>query len=165
MNINKSIWPVIVLLVSINIFAQENTSEKEIGIHLYVNPNVGKDDSDGTKDNPVKSLPEAAKRVNKMVGEGTIEVYLSAGTYGLSETAAFNPTNWKFSKKDRLIIRAEILPDSTVWNPSKMPIIVSTMPFNLEINDKKEVTGGSNYGILIETSHVTIQGLRIICGI
>ena len=162
MKINKSIWLAIVLLASINIFAQENTSEKEIGIHLYVNPNVGKDDSDGTKDNPVKSLPEAAKRVNKMVGEGTIEVYLSAGTYGLSETAAFNPTNWKFSKKDRLIIRAEILPDSTVWNPSKMPIIVSTMPFNLEINDKKEVTGGANYGILIETSHVTIQGLRIL---
>ena len=36
------------------------------------------------------------------------------------------------------------------------------MPFNIETNDKKEVTGGSNYGILIETSHVTIQGLRIL---
>ena len=139
MKTNKTIWLVIVLLASINIFAQENTSEKEIGIHLYVNPNVGKDDAEGTKDKPLKSLSEAAKHVNKMAGKGSIVVCLSAGTYGLSETASFNPVDWEFSKKDRLIIRAEILPDSVDWNPSKMPIIVSTMPFNLEINDKKEV--------------------------
>ena len=162
MKINKSIWLIIILLASLNICAQVNTSEKKIGIHLYVNPDLGKDHSDGTKDKPIRSLPEAAKRVNKMVGEGTIQVYLAAGTYGLSETAVFNPVNWKFSKKEHLIIRAEILPDSTDWNPSKMPIIVSTMPFNIETNEKKEVTGGSNYGILIETSHVTIQGLRIL---
>ncbi|MDO8317158.1 MAG: hypothetical protein Q7T12_06520 [Flavobacterium sp.] len=162
MKINKRIWLVIVLLASINIFAQENSGENEIGIHLYVNPNVGKDDSDGTKDKPIKSLPEAAKRVNKMVGEGTIKVFLAEGTYGLPETAAFNPVNWKFSKKNRLIIRAEILPDSSVWNPSRMPILISTIPFTIETNEKKEVTGGSNYGILIETSHVTIQGLRIL---
>lgn len=163
MKSNKSIWIAIYLLTFVNVFAQTNTSEKEeIITNLYVNPNLGKDDSNGTKDNPIKSLPEAAKRVNEMVGEGSIQVYLSAGIYGLSETAAFNPANWKFSKKDRLIIRAEILPDSTVWNPSKMPVLISTMPFNIETNDKKEVTGGSNYGILIETSHVTIQGLRIL---
>ena len=43
-----------------------------------------------------------------------------------------------------------------------MPIIISSMPFNLDRNNKNEVTGGSNYGILIQTSHVTIQGLRIL---
>lgn len=104
MKINKNIWIAIYLLSFVNVLAQTNTTEKkEIITNLYVNPNLGKDDSDGTRDSPIKSLPEAAKRVNKMVGEGAIQVYLSAGTYGLSETAAFNPANWKFSKKDRLI--------------------------------------------------------------
>jgi hypothetical protein len=37
------------------------------------------------------------------------------------------------------------------------------MPFDIEEkNDKKELTGAFNYGILVETSHVTIQGLRIM---
>ena len=41
--------------------------------------------------------------------------------------------------------------------------MVSTMPFDIEEkNDKKELTGAFNYGILVETSHVTIQGLRIM---
>ncbi len=162
MKTNKTIWLVIVLLACLNVFSQTNNSNKETITSLFVNPNLGKDDAEGTKDKPLKSLPEAAKRINKMVGKGSIVLCLSAGTYGLSETASFNPVEWEFSKKDRLIIRAEILPDSTIWNPSKMPIIVSTMPFTLETNEKKEVTGGSNYGILIETSHVTIQGLRIL---
>ncbi|RKS99489.1 hypothetical protein [Flavobacterium sp. 123] len=162
MKTNKTIWLVIVLLACLNVFSQTNNSNKETITSLFVNPNLGKDDAEGTKEKPLKSLPEAAKRVNKMVGSGSIVLCLSAGTYGLSETASFNPVEWEFSKKDRLIIRAEILPDSTIWNPSKMPIIVSTMPFTLETNEKKEVTGGSNYGILIETSHVTIQGLRIL---
>lgn len=162
MKTNKTIWLVIVLLASLNMFSQTDISDKKTITSLFVNPNLGKDDAEGTKEKPLKSLPEAAKRVNKMIGKGSIVLCLSAGTYGLSETASFNPVSWEFSKKDRLIIRAEILPDSTIWNPSKMPIIVSTMPFNLETNEKKEVTGGSNYGILIETSHVTIQGLRIL---
>mgnify|MGYP000001540810 FL=1 len=143
------------LLAAYNVLAQR----KEM---IYVNANSGNDNAAGSQMAPLKSLSEAAKRVNKLSGKGGIQVLLSEGTYGLAETATFNPTQWVFSKQDRLEIRAEILPDSSAWEPNKMPIIVSTMPFKLERDDKKVITGGSNYGILIESSHATIQGLRIL---
>jgi hypothetical protein len=129
---------------------------------IYVNPNIGTNTNKGTKENPLRSLSEAAKRVSAAEGEGAITVFLSAGVYGMSETADFNAKNWKFSKTKRLTIRAEILPDDTNWSPAEMPIMISTMPFSVEKNDKGELTGGQNFGIMIQNSHATIQGLRIL---
>jgi len=144
-------------------WTQSNTGQSELLAKvIFVNSSSGNDASEGTKENPIQSLPEAAKRINAMSGQGSIEVVLAAGTYGLFETAAFKAPNWKFETNKRLTIRSEVLPDNIDWNPSKMPIIVSTMPFNIETNDKKVITGGANYGILISTSHVTIQGIRIL---
>jgi hypothetical protein len=152
----KLLWGLaMVFLASFTSFAQR----KEV---IYVNANVGKDDAIGSKDAPLKSLPEAARRVNKLQGKGSISVIVADGTYGLGETAEFNPKQWQFSSEERLEIRAEVLPDSAIWQPSSMPILVSTMPFNVEKSKEGAVTGGSNYGILIATSHVTLQGLRIL---
>ncbi len=169
MKINKSILILVAVFASLNVFAQSSiknqtsiSNGESATVKLYVNPNIGNDIFEGSKESPIKSLPEAAKRVSKMTGEGAISVFLSSGTYGLYETASFNPIHWKFNKEDRLVIRAEVLPDSLSWAPGKMPIIVSTMPFKLSLNEQKEVTDGSNYGIEINTSHVTIQGLRIL---
>jgi hypothetical protein len=128
---------------------------------IFVNPKIGLNTNSGTKDSPIKSLSEAARRVSKADGEGAISVLLSSGVYGLSETAEFYAQNWKFSKHNRLTIRAEILPDEAKWSPAEMPILISTMPFSVEKNDKGELTGGQNFGIMIQNSHVTIQGLRI----
>ena len=112
----------------------------------------------GIKESPLKSLSEAAKRVNSLEGKGAITVYLSRGVYGMAETANFSPAEWQFSKENRLTIRAEKLPDDAGWNPGDMPVMVSTMPFDIkETNDKNEETGAFNYGILIATSHVTIR--------
>lgn len=157
---NKTIFLSFCLLLNLNIFAQKKSATKEIKI--YINANSGNDNAVGAATSPLKTLPEAAKRINKMTGEGSIVVTISSGTYALSETAYFNPISWKFTKEKRLIIRAESLPNTTSWDPSNMPIIVSTMPFKVEMNDKKVITGGSNNGIEINTSHVTIQGLRIL---
>jgi hypothetical protein len=130
---------------------------------IFINPDKGNDKNSGLKESPLKTLSEAAKRVNDSQGNGAITIYLSGGVYGMAETAKFNPAKWQFSKKDRLTIRAEKLPDDTSWNPGDMPVMVSTMPFDIkETNDKKEDTGAFNYGILIETSHVTLRGLRIL---
>ena len=94
---------------------------------------------------------------------GLLLLLISAFIFQLdSENLYFNPKNWNFSKKTRLLISAEVLPNDIQWEPSKMPIIVSAMPFNVEKNNEKEIIGGSNYGILIQTSHTTIQGLRIL---
>lgn len=80
----------------------------------------------------------------------------------MSETAEINAVDWKLTKENRLTIRAEVLPDDPNWNPGDMPVLVSTMPFTDEKNDNGEVTGAQNFGILIQNSHVTIQGLRIL---
>jgi hypothetical protein len=43
-----------------------------------------------------------------------------------------------------------------------MPVIVSTMPLDFKPNGRQDPLGGTSYGIQIETSHVTIQGLRVL---
>jgi hypothetical protein len=153
---------ILVLLTTVLIIGnlQAQTSNKEILIHI--NSIKGNDINDGSYNSPLKTLTAAAKKINKLSGSGAIKIILSEGLYNLNETADFNPLNWNFSENSRLIITAELLPNDSLWEPGKMPIIISTMPFNLDRNNKNEVTDGSNYGILIQTSHVTIQGLRIL---
>lgn len=129
---------------------------------IYINSNNGVDSNKGTKENPLKSLSEAAKRVSAAEGKGAITVFLSVGVYGMSETADFNPQKWKFSKFNRLTIRAEILPDDATWSPAEMPIIISTMPFSVEKNDKRELMGEQNFRIIVPNSHLIIQSLRIL---
>lgn len=152
------VFKILVLIISMQTaVSAQNTKE------IFINANSGNDQNSGMKESPLKSLSEAAKRVSSYEGKGAITIILSKGVYGMAETAKFSPAKWQFTKENRLTIRAEKLPDDAGWNPGDMPAMVSTMPFDItETNDKKEVTGAFNYGILIETSHVTIQGLRIL---
>ena len=114
------------------------------------------------KNSHLKTLNEAAERVNQANGKGAITIYISEGIYGLDATATFHPANWHFSKDNRLTIRATVLPDDAGWNPGMMPVIVSTMPLDFKPNGKQDPLGGTSYGIQIETSYVTIQGLRVL---
>jgi len=129
---------------------------------IYVNADKGKNSNEGTIDSPLLSLDEAASRVNQKQGKGAVTIYLSKGVYGMAKTADFKPVNWSFTKDERLTIRAEVLPDDPNWSAADMPVVFSTMPFSEEKNDKNEITGGQNFGILVQHSHVTIQGLRIL---
>lgn len=167
---NKNSIILSVLLLSLLIgtstllIAQSNhvtTSLQENG-KIYVNANTGSNSNDGTQISPLQTLDEAAKRVNDSKGKGTLTIYLSKGVYGMAKTADFNLANWELTKENRLTIRAEVLPDDTNWSPADMPVLFSTMPFSIEKNDKNEITGGQNFGVLIQNSHVTIQGLRIL---
>lgn len=130
--------------------------------NIFLNPDAGNDQAAGTKESPLKSLFEAARRVNLANGKGAITIYLAEGIYGLSETVTFHPANWHFSKEARLTIRATSLPDDSDWNPGRMPVIVSTMPLNFKPYGNEDPLKGASYGIQIETSHVTIQGLRVL---
>lgn len=130
--------------------------------NIYVNANTGNNSNEGTQASPLQTISEAAKRVNNTKGKGSITIYIAKGVYSMAETADFHLVNHELTKEDRLTIRAAVLPDNTNWTPADMPILVSTMPFSVEKNDKNEITGGQNFGILIENSHVTIQGLRIM---
>jgi hypothetical protein len=152
----------LVLLLGFAFTTTAQTSSVPTDGNVYLNTKSGNDSNAGSKESPLKTLSEAAKRVNQSSGEGAITVFLSPGVYGMNETTDFNPVNRKFSSTDRLVIRASVLPDDTNWSPADMPIVISTMPFSEEKNDKGEPTGGQNFGILVQSSHVTIQGLRIL---
>ena len=130
--------------------------------NIFIHPEFGNNENAGTKENPIKSLYEAAARVNQANGKGAITIYLSDGIYGLDATVTFHPANWHFTREARLTIRAELLPDDSEWNPAKMPVIVSTMPLNFKPYGNEDPLKGASYGIQIETSHVTIQGLRAV---
>jgi len=129
---------------------------------LFVNANTGNDNNIGSKEQPLKTLNKAAEKVNQANGKGAITIYLSEGIYGLDATVTFHPANWHLSKNERLTIRATVLPDDNLWDPGMMPVIVSTMPLDFKPNGRQDPLGGTSYGIQIETSYVTIQGLRIL---
>ena len=96
---------------------------------FYVNANTGNDANPGNKLQPLKTIAEAARRINVNAVKATTTIILSAGVYPLTETVLFN--NNKFSTDNRLIIRAEILPDDPNWNPQGMPIITTIICIEL----------------------------------
>src|ERR1700748_3874214 len=110
---------------------------------LYVDPLKGKDSNPGTKADPLKTLVEAAKRVDASASKGTAEIILMEGVHVLTETALFK--NNRFTNTGRLTIRAEIMPDDTAWRPGRMPVIMTIVP--LEAHDQY---GEEAYGIQVE---------------
>ena len=129
---------------------------------IYLHPAKGSDTNSGTKDSPLKTLAAAAKRVNESTGTDAVTIILSEGVYAVGETAVFKPTSRSFTKDNRLTIRAEVLPDDPEWNPGRMPTLIHTMPLSPDWNGRPDPFGGVAYGMMIETSHVTIQGLKIL---
>ncbi|HEY6900077.1 MAG TPA: hypothetical protein VI233_05515 [Puia sp.] len=118
----------------------------------HVNAHMGNDANPGTKALPLRTLREAAFRVNFSAARGVDTILLSDGVHLLTETVLFN--NDKYGKEGRLVIRAEVLPDEAGWSPQRMPIIVTVVPV------KANGDGEEARGIEIEVSHVTIEGIR-----
>ncbi|WP_208398867.1 hypothetical protein [Pedobacter sp. SG908] len=119
---------------------------------LYVNPQTGNDTNSGIKTRPLKTIIEAAKRVNLNKAQGATTIFLSAGVHLLTETVLF--TNDKYTFKNRLVICADVMPDDAGWTPQKMPVVVTAVPLAPGIG------GEEAKGIQPEVSHVTIEGLR-----
>ncbi len=130
--------------------------------NIYVNPNIGNDANDGSKEHPLRSLPAASRLVNESEGDKGITIFLSQGVYALMEPSTFHPTKRQFTKQARLTIRAEILPDDPNWNTGSMPTLIHSMPLSDDWMGVKDPFGGGMYGMKIETSHITIQGLKIL---
>lgn len=155
---------IVITLIGVLLFSVESFGQRQKQIppdgNLYVNPERGNNDNSGSSESPVQSLYEAAQRVNNGNGKGAITIYLSEGIHGLDATVTFHPVNWHFTKDARLTIRASSLPDDADWHPAKMPVIISTMPLNFKPGGDDD--RATSYGIQIEISHVTIQGLRVL---
>ena len=120
---------------------------------LYINGKTGNDKNPGSQSQPLKTIGEAANRINANTTTEATTIILAEGVYALTETAPFR--NDKFSVENRLTIRAEILPDDANWSPQRMPIITTIIAGTPTPGDGEE-----SRGLEIEASHVTIEGLR-----
>ena len=120
---------------------------------LYINAKTGSDKNTGSQSQPLRTIGEAAKRINASTAKEASTIVLSEGLYALTETVVFN--NNKFSVENRLTIRAEVLPGSPNWNPQRMPIITAIIAGTPAPGDGEE-----SRGLEIEVSHATIEGLR-----
>lgn len=129
-------------------------------VTLYLDPVKGADANAGTKAAPLRTLSAAAARVNKLQEPGAVTMVLNEGIYSVSETAMFQPAR-PFTKTERLTIRAAILPDDPDWSPARMPTFIHTMALSADWNGRPDPFGGVAYGMQIETSHATVQGLRV----
>jgi hypothetical protein len=125
---------------------------------LFVNSTAGVDTNSGTRELPLKSLTEAARRINSDNLNKSSEVILAPGVYVLSQTALFQ-TNKPYTATERLVIRAETLPDDAAWQPQQMPTVVTAVPLATDVG------GDSGNGIQIEVNHATVQGLRFMGGL
>jgi hypothetical protein len=141
---------------------QDAAASAATGSTVYLHPAVGADTNSGARDNPLRTLAGAARRVNESAGAGPMTIVLSEGIYAVGETTLLKPERRSFSRAGRLTIRAEVLPDDPEWHIGRMPALIHTMPLQASWNGRPDRLGGAADGMLIETSHVTIQGLRIL---
>lgn len=138
-----------------SLFAQQSDAKSATTAesNLYLNPATGADSNSGAKAKPLRTLAEAARRLSKSDGTGPMTIILSEGAYAVGETATFKPERRTFTQTDRLTIRAEVLPDDPDWHTGRMPTLVHTLPLGGR---------GLIFGMLAETSHVTIRGLKLL---
>jgi hypothetical protein len=133
------------------------------GETLYLSP-LGVDANPGTRERPLLTLAAAATRVNESKGSGAMTIVLSEGVYAVGEQATFKPQNRTFTRSGRLTIRAEVLPDDPEWHSGRMPTLIHTLPLKNHWNGRPlpPGSGGTSYGVQIETSHATLRGLKVL---
>jgi hypothetical protein len=129
---------------------------------IHVHPARGADANAGSKERPLRSLAEAVRRVNRSTGDGPVTIVLSEGIYALGETIFLKPERRRFTKAARLTIRSEVLPDDPEWHTGRMPTLIHTMPLPTTWNGRSDPLGGAADGFMVETSHVTFRGLKIL---
>ena len=129
---------------------------------LHVHPARGADGQAGTREQPLRSLAEAVRRVNQGTGEDPVTIVLSEGIHALGETMFLKPERRTFTKAARLTIRSEVLPDDPEWHTGRMPTLIHTMPLPSTWNGRPDPLGGAADGFMVDTSHVTFRGLKIL---
>jgi hypothetical protein len=151
------------LTMRVGVLAGQVTATPAVaGDALYVNPSTGNDTNAGSRQSPVRTVAEAARRANSSTGSGALTIVLAEGIHAIGETTVLRPGARAFSRAERLTIRAEVLPDDPDWHIGRMPTLIHTMPLSNTWNGRPDPLGGAADGMLIETSHVTIQGLRVL---
>jgi hypothetical protein len=122
---------------------------------LYVDSRNGNDTNPGSKEKPLRTINQAAVITNSKTEAGPTTIKISSGVYNLTERIVFENTRL-YTRKDRLVIEATVLPDDPQWKPTLMPIILSSEDYP---GDKY---GKYTYACKIEMNHVTIRGLKFL---
>jgi hypothetical protein len=133
-----------------------------MGDTLHIDPVKGDDNAAGDAGAPLRTLYAAMQRVNASTGIGAVTLVLTEGIHVIDRTVKIAPKPGRFSKDARLTIRAAVLPDDAGWHVGRMPTIIHTMPLDGTWNGRADPLGGAADGLLVETSHVTVRGLRIL---
>lgn len=126
---------------------------------IYLDSRNGDDANSGSKEQPIKTFLKAAELINNGTDEGGTTVIVAPGVYPLPERVLIENER-PFTKADRLTIRAAILPGDADWKPGMMPVLISTQERGTP--DITRDRGTSMYGLQVEVSHVTIQGLKFL---
>ncbi len=129
---------------------------------IHVDPAGGADTNAGSRAEPLRTLAEAARRVNASSGTAPLTVILAEGVYAVGETTLLKPERRSFARSERLTIRAEVLPDDPGWDIGRMPSLIHTLPLSPTWNGRPDPLGGAANGMLVETSHVSLLGLKIL---
>jgi hypothetical protein len=141
----------------------EATAAPNAGITtLYVDSLRGNDLANGASATPLRSFGEAVARVNVSQASGPVTIILSEGIHVIDKTVKITPKLGRFTRDARLTIRAAVMPDDAGWHVGRMPTLINTMPLNDTWNGKKDPLGGAADGLLVQTNHVSISGLRIL---
>ncbi|MBA3975832.1 MAG: hypothetical protein C0504_16630 [Candidatus Solibacter sp.] len=138
------------------------SAQSAAAAEIWVNPAAGADTNSGAKALPLRTLAEAARRVNQGAGQGAATIVLTEGIHVIGETTLLKPERRSFTRTERLTVRAEVLPDDPDWHTGRMPTLIHTMPLPKTWNGRPDPLGGAADGMMIETSHVTIQGLKVL---
>ncbi|UCG59510.1 MAG: DUF1565 domain-containing protein [Phycisphaerales bacterium] len=125
---------------------------------IYVSSTDGSDTNPGTKGQPLKTIGKAAALVNRSAEPGPTTIEIAPGIYDLAECVEFSPRR-PYTERNRLTVKASILPDDPSWKPALMPVILSVEdPRKQGQLDRPTET----YSIKVKISHVTIQGLKFL---
>ncbi len=125
---------------------------------IFVNGRNGSDTNPGTEERPVRTMKRVAEMANAAEGSGPTTIKIAPGTYTLTESLDFDSTR-QYTKTERLVIEATVLPDEPRWRPGMMPTILSVEDPRTESN----LAGlTATHGMRIGVSHVTIRGLKFL---
>jgi len=122
---------------------------------LYVDSINGNDTNSGTKDKPVRTIAQAAAIVNDSNEPGPTTVKIAPGAYCIEEIVEFKSSR-QYTKENRLVIEATVLPDDPNWTPASMPIVIST------VEGQGPDTEIHAIALKIEVNHATVRGLKFL---
>jgi acetyl esterase/lipase len=122
---------------------------------LYVNSTDGNDVNPGAKDKPVRTIAQAAAIINDSNKPGPTTIKIEPGVYCITDMVIFKNSR-AYTKDNRFVIEATVLPDEPNWTPDSMPIVLPTV--------KGEGPDTVKYAtaLKIEVNHATVQGIKFL---